>query len=323
LADQIGRSFETYGRHTHVRQTTIFGGVRQGPQVHALKAGVDVLVATPGRLLDLMGQRFVHLDRVEVLVLDEADRMLDMGFIRDIRRIVAAVPAKRQTMLFSATMPSSIMHLARSILTEPVEVRVHPEAPAAENVDHAVYLVERPYKQALLEHLLQSGTISRALVFTRTKRMADRVVVHLRHASIAAEAIHSDKTQGARQRALGDFMAGRTSILIASDIAARGLDFVDVSHVINYDMPQDAETYVHRIGRTGRAGAGGTALSFCGLDERGQLASIERLIHMALPTVAEHPFRSAVPRLQRRTAPTKFPASWRRLGHARSFAKKR
>jgi len=318
LAAQVGEFFATYGRHTRQKHTTIFGGVGQGPQTRALAHGVDILVATPGRLLDLIGQRHVHLDRVETLVLDEADRMLDMGFIRDIRRIVAKVPKQRQTMLFSATMPSSILNLARSILTEPIEVRITPEAPAAETVEHTVYFVERQHKQDLLHHLLVGEEISRALVFTRTKRRADRVVLHLQHANIAAEVIHSDKTQGARQRALEDFKKGRVRVLVASDIAARGLDVDDISHVINYDIPEEAETYVHRIGRTGRAGRAGRALSFCGLDERRSLRAIERLIKCELPAAQEHPFKSAVPPRPASSMETStFPSSWRKLGRGR------
>jgi len=317
LAAQIGESFATYGRHTDVRCAVVHGGVRQGPQVKCLRRGVDVLVATPGRLLDLLGQRIVRLDAVEVLVLDEADRMFDMGFIRDIRRIVAAVPTRRQTMLFSATMPARIMAFARSILSDPVEVRISPEAPAAETVEHFVYLVEPQHKQDLLHHLLGDGGITRALVFTATKRGADRVLLHLQHAGIDAEVIHSDRPQQDRQRVLDAFKAGRIRVLVASDIASRGLDVEEISHVINFDMPRDAETYVHRIGRTGRAGLAGSALSFCGLGERGQLSDIERLIDMQLTTIVDHPYPSPIPRLQRRKSRTSFPKSWYRLGRGR------
>jgi ATP-dependent RNA helicase RhlE len=279
---------------------------------------VDILVATPGRLLDLIGQRHVNLGRVEVLVLDEADRMFDMGFIRDIRKIIAKVPEQRQTMLFSATMPSSIMNLANSILKDHVDIRITPEAPAAETVDHTIYFVERHHKQDLLQHLLVGDEISRALVFARTKRGADRVVLHLQHANISAEVIHSDKTQGARQKALDDFKCGRVRVLVASDIASRGLDVDDISHVINYDIPDEAETYVHRIGRTGRAGQAGRALSFCGLDERSNLRAIERLLKCQLPAAAEHPFKSAVPARPTSLAPvSSTPTSWRKLGRGR------
>ena len=318
LAAQVGECFDTYGRYTRQKQATIYGGVAQRSQTRALERGVDILVATPGRLLDLIGQGHVHLGRVEVLVLDEADRMFDMGFIRDIRKIVAKVPEHRQTMLFSATMPSSIMNLAHSVLKNPVEVRMTPETPAAETVDHTVYFVERHHKQDLLHHLLVGGEISRALVFARTKRGADRVVLHLQHANISAEVIHSDKTQGARQKALDDFKSGRVRVLVASDIASRGLDVDDISHVINYDIPDEAETYIHRIGRTGRAGQAGRALSFCGLDERSNLRAIERLLKRELPAAAEHPFKSAVPpRPSGLVTPPPTPASWRKLGRGR------
>ena len=317
LAAQIGESFATYGRHAGLKHVTVHGGVRQGPQARKLRQGVDILVATPGRLLDLMGQKIVTLSKVEVLVLDEADRMLDMGFIRDIRRIVARVPAERQTMLFSATMPKSILHLASTLLTDPVEIRITPEAPAAETVEQVVYFVEPRHKQALLHHLLETSDISRALVFARTKRGADRIVLHLQHADFSAEVFHSDKAQAARQRVLNDFKEGKTRVLVASDIAARGLDVDDISHVINFDLPVEAEMYVHRIGRTGRAGKPGHALSFCGLSERTCLDSIERLIDLQVPAVEEHPFRSLVPRRPRRSSTDRITATWRRIGRAR------
>ena len=297
LAAQIGQSFATYGRHTGLAHTTIYGGVKQGPQAKALKKGVDVLVATPGRLLDLMGQRLVKLKHLEVFVLDEADRMLDMGFINDIRRVISALPSERQTLFFSATMPPAIQSLADSILRNPVQVRIAPERPAAETVEHSVYFVERNHKRTLLSHLLSDGEISRALVFTRTKVGADRVTMHLRHADVVAQAIHSDKPQAKRQRALANFKRGKTRVLVASDIAARGLDVDDISHVINFDVPDEPETYVHRIGRTGRAGASGKALSFCSMSERSNLADIEKLIRQTVNVVEDHPFRSDVPRL--------------------------
>ncbi len=318
LAAQVGECFDTYGKYTHQKQTTIYGGVSQGSQTRALNHGVDILVATPGRLLDLIGQRHVDLGRVEFLVLDEADRMFDMGFIRDIRKIIAKVPEQRQTMLFSATMPSSIMNLAHSILKDPVDVRITPEAPAAVTVDQTVYFVERHHKQDLLQHLLVGDDISRALVFARTKRGADRVVLHLQHANISAEVIHSDRTQGARQKALDDFKCGKVRVLVASDIASRGLDVDDISHVINYDIPDEAETYVHRIGRTGRAGQAGRAMSFCGLDERSNLRAIERLLKRQLPAAEDHPFKSAVPARPTSLAPvSSSPTSWRKLGRGR------
>ena len=295
LAAQIGESFAAYGRHARLRHAVITGGVSQGPQNKALKKGVDILVATPGRLMDLMRQGRAVLKQVEILVLDEADRMLDMGFIDDIRTIIRALPKKRQTLFFSATMPAKVQSLANKILSDPVEIRVTPECPAAETVDHAVYFVERPDKRALLQHLLDGDEISRALVFTRTKRAADRVTKQLREANICVDVIHADRTQKARDRAMANFKKGHTRVLIASDIAARGIDVDDISHVINYDVPEEAETYVHRIGRTRRAGAAGKALSFCDIEERGHLESIERLIRMPLRQVADHPYLSPLP----------------------------
>jgi ATP-dependent RNA helicase RhlE len=292
LAAQIGDSLRTYGKYLPLRSAVIFGGVSQVPQVDALHRGIDILVATPGRLLDLINQGHVHLDRVEVLVLDEADRMLDMGFILDIRKIIARVPAERQTLLFSATMPPEIRELADGLLDEPVRVAVSPETVAAETVTHRVYLVERDDKQPLLTHLLRDASMTRALVFTRTKHGADRVVKRLERDEIDAVAIHGNKSQNARLRALDSFKSGRTRVLVASDIAARGLDIDEVSHVINFDLPNEPETYVHRIGRTGRAGATGTAVSFCASEERGFLRSIERTIGMSLPVEADQPFHA-------------------------------
>ena len=271
LAVQINESFGAYGRHTGLRSTVIHGGVGQHPQVRALRAGVDILVATPGRLLDLMQQRHVDLARVEVLVLDEADRMLDMGFIHDLRRIVAQVPTRRQTLLFSATMPPAIRQLAAQWLRNPVDVKVNPTAPAAETVQQLVMFVEQANKIRTLTHLLKTTAWTRTLVFTRTKRRADKVASLLRTSGIAADAFHADKSQAARQRSIARFKSPRPAVLVATDIAARGLDIDLVSHVINYDLPIDAENYVHRIGRTGRAGADGVALSFCDTGERDAL----------------------------------------------------
>jgi len=287
LAAQIGESFGVYGRHAGLRHTTIFGGVKQGPQERALRSGVDILVATPGRLLDLLNQRLLSLREVEIFVLDEADRMLDMGFIPDVRRVIGHLPARRQTLLFSATMPREIQALADTLLKAPVKVHLTPESPAAYTVRHAVYFVESHQKPALLEHLLGNPAMTRALVFTRTKRGADRVARRLSGSRIAAEAIHSNKSQNARMRALENFKRGTTRVLAASDIAARGLDVDDISHVINYDLPGDAETYVHRIGRTGRAGAAGEAISLCCADQRGEWLDIERLLGKAVPVL--HP----------------------------------
>jgi ATP-dependent RNA helicase RhlE len=292
LAAQIGLSFGTYGRHTALRQAVIFGGVNQNPQVHALRSGVDILVATPGRLLDLMQQGLVDLRHLEVLVLDEADRMLDMGFIADIRRIIAKVPRRRQTLLFSATMPPDIRELADTILSGPVYVRVAAVSMAADTVGQSVYLVEKRDKPAMLEHFLTNNQVGRALVFTRTKHGADRVARSLSRAGIVAEALHGNKSQNARTRAMSRFKSSTPPVLVATDIAARGLDIDEISHVINYDMPNIPETYVHRIGRTGRAGASGLAVSLCDSQELPYLKDIERLILKPIPV---HPDCSRLP----------------------------
>jgi ATP-dependent RNA helicase RhlE len=292
LATQIADSFRTYGRHLGLTCTTIFGGVGQGPQVRALARGVDILVATPGRLLDLMGQGHVRFEGLQILVLDEADRMLDMGFIPDIRRILAALPTVRQTALFSATMPPEIARLAEGLLKDPVRVAVTPVASTVELIDQHVLFVERADKQALLGEVLKDPAITRALVFTRTKHGANRVATQLERRAIAAAAIHGNKSQGARERAIEDFRQGRTRVLVATDIAARGIDIDGVSHVINFDLPTPPESYVHRIGRTARAGARGVALSFCAGEERAQLRDIERLIARQLSVVADHPYLS-------------------------------
>ncbi|WP_428267400.1 DEAD/DEAH box helicase [Haliangium sp.] len=309
LAAQIGDSLRTYGRHLPLRSAVIFGGVGQGPQVDALRRGIDILVATPGRLLDLIDQGHVRLGEAEILVLDEADRMLDMGFIRDIRRIIAELPAREQTLLFSATMPDEIRALAAGILDEPVEVAVTPQATTAETVEQWVYLVERADKQALLTHLLRDDALAKALIFTRTKHGADRVAKKLNRSSIEAMAIHGNKSQNARLRALDSFKRGRTRVLVASDIAARGLDIDEVTHVINFDLPNEPETYVHRIGRTGRAGASGIALSFCANEERTYLRDIERTVEQDLAVIADHPFHAGFEKLPReRPAPRPKPS---------------
>ena len=278
LAAQIADSFRVYGQHTGLRQTVVFGGVSQIPQAEALGRGVDILVATPGRLLDLLQQKLLSLGDVEILVLDETDRMLDMGFIRDVRRIVAHTPTKRQTLMFSATMPSEIQGLADTLLKDPVEVRVPSESMEADTVEQILYLIDTHSKPELLKHVIQSESIERALVFTRTKHSANRVAQKLSRVGIRAEAMHSDKSQNARMRALADFKEGNIRILVASDIAARGLDVDNISHVINYDMPDDPKNYIHRIGRTGRAGLEGQAISFCSPDQRDKLADVERLL---------------------------------------------
>ncbi len=282
LAIQIGESFRDYGRHTGLRGAVVYGGVGQHPQVRALRAGVDILVATPGRLLDLMQQGHVHLGHVEVLILDEADRMLDMGFIHDLRRIVAKVPSRRQTLLFSATMPPAIRQLADEWLRNPVDVRVDPVTRTADRVRQSVMFVEQANKIGVLTHWLENSAWTRTLVFTRTKRRADKVAKLLRQAGIAADAFHADKSQAARQRSLAQFKLPQPAVLVATDIAARGLDIDMVSHVINFDLPIDAESYVHRIGRTGRAGADGVALSFCDAAERATLHAIQRLTKQTL-----------------------------------------
>jgi len=294
LAAQIGESFRVYGQHTGLRHTVIFGGVKQHAQTQVLHRGVDILVATPGRLLDLLNQRLLSLRDVEVFVLDEADRMLDMGFLPDIRRVMAQLPARRQTLMFSATMPGEIRSLAETILQKPVQVKVAAESPAADTVKQALCFVDHQSKPALLEHLLEDPQITRALVFTRTKHGADKVVRRLVRAAIVAEAIHSNKSQNARMRALANFKGGKTRVLVASDIAARGLDVDSISHVINYDLPNVAETYVHRIGRTGRAGARGQAISFCSEEQRDDLRDIERLLGKAIP-VRHHSITAAAP----------------------------
>jgi ATP-dependent RNA helicase RhlE len=292
LASQIADDFRRYGRHTSLRTAVIFGGVSQHGQEQMLRRGADIVIATPGRLLDLVSQRLVSFSQLEVLVLDEADRMLDMGFLPDVRRILAVLPRKRQTLLFSATMPDPIEVLANTMLSAPVRVAVNPVASTVERVSQSLYFVDRSQKSALLEHVLRNREISRALVFTRTKRGANQVALRLAQASIRAEAIHGNKSQAARERALGQFKAGSIRVLVATDIAARGIDIDSISHVVNYELPEIPETYVHRIGRTARAGASGTALSFCDAAERQQLRGIERLIRMPVPVIVEHPYRS-------------------------------
>ncbi len=292
LALQIGESFGTYGRHLPLSRTVIFGGVGQGPQVSALARGVDVLVATPGRLLDLMEQGHAQLSSVEVLVLDEADRMLDMGFIRDIRKILAKLPARRQTLLFSATMPRDIAVLADQMLRDPVKVEVAAPATTAEKVDQWVLFVDRDNKRHLLAEMLKDPKMSRTLIFTRTKHGANRVTEQLSRLQVRAAAIHGNKSQGARQAALESFRSGQTRVLVATDIAARGIDVDGITHVVNYELPNEPESYVHRIGRTARAGARGIALSFCDREERSYLRDIERLTKQPLQVVADHPYRA-------------------------------
>lgn len=293
LAIQIADSFSTYGRYTGIRNTVIFGGVKQGPQVQTLKRGVDILVATPGRLLDLMNQGYISLKDIEYSVLDEADQMLDMGFIHDIKKIIAQLPAKRQSLFFSATMPPDIVKLSNKLLgSNPQKVTIQPRQTTAEKVEQSVYFVSKQGKPKLLVHLLKNEPVDSALIFTRTKHGADKIVRLLGKAGIDAGAIHGNKSQGQRQRALGSFKSGRMGVLVATDIAARGIDVEELSLVINYDLPNIPETYVHRIGRTGRASASGSAMSFCDTEEKVYLRDIQKLIAQKIPVVAEHPFLS-------------------------------
>jgi ATP-dependent RNA helicase RhlE len=290
LAIQIEESFKAYGRHLGLRHAVIFGGVSQHQQVATLRRGIDILVATPGRLLDLMQQRHVSLQHIKHFVLDEADRMLDMGFVQDVRRIIAKLPARRQTLFFSATMPPEIQQLANMILTNPVKVEVTPVSSTADTIQQHLYHVEKMNKRPLLVHLLKNTAIPSALVFSRTKHGADRIAKDLRKAGVNAEAIHGNKSQNARQSALTNFKSRRIRILVATDIAARGIDIDELTHVINFDLPNIPETYVHRIGRTGRAGASGIAISFCDFEEKIWLKDIQRLINKTIPVVKDHPF---------------------------------
>ncbi|MFH1649948.1 MAG: DEAD/DEAH box helicase [Candidatus Woesearchaeota archaeon] len=285
LAAQIGDSCKTYGKYLHISQTVIFGGVGQNPQVGALRRGIDVLVATPGRLLDLMQQGHVYLDHVEVLVLDEADRMLDMGFINDVKKIVSYTPKERQTLCFSATMSREVEQLARTLLHNPAHVAVTPQATTVESVEQKVFFVDQNDKDTVLIELLKQEHLERVLIFTRTKFRANKVANKLCDLGIKADAIHGNKSQNQRTQALAGFQKGRTRVLVATDIAARGIDVEGISHVINYDLPNEAEGYVHRIGRTARAGAEGTAYSFCASDERGYLHDIERLIQQHIEVI--------------------------------------
>jgi ATP-dependent RNA helicase RhlE len=290
LAIQIGESFKAYGRYVRLNHTVVFGGVNQFQQTTALQKGVDILIATPGRMLDLMNQGFISLRDVEIFVLDEADRMLDMGFIHDVRKIISALPQKRQSLFFSATLQPEIIKLASTILRNPKKVEVTPSASTADTIGQFIYFVDKANKNALLMNILKDKTIKTALVFTRTKFGADKVMKVLVKNNIKAEAIHGNKAQNARQRALANFKAQTTRVLVATDIAARGIDVDDLGFVINYEIPNIAETYVHRIGRTGRAGASGTAYSFCDAEEKAYLRDIEKLIKRKIPVVEDHPF---------------------------------
>ncbi|TDQ84510.1 ATP-dependent RNA helicase RhlE [Dongia mobilis] len=293
LAVQIADSIKTYGRHLPLRSTVIFGGVGQAPQVEKMRRGIDFVVATPGRLLDLMNQGHVTLTSVEFFVLDEADRMLDMGFIRDIRKITAVLPTRRQTLLFSATMPKDVAELANSLLTKPKRVEVVPQSTTAERIDQLIYLVPKANKRRLLADLLQAPDVARAIVFTRTKRGADKVSEYLERNGHTSAAIHGNKGQNARQQALAAFRNGTVKVLVATDIAARGIDIDGISHVINFELPLEPESYVHRIGRTARAGNAGVALSLCDSEERSLLRDIEKIVRMKLPVVDDHPLAVA------------------------------
>ena len=327
LAIQIDESFDSYGKHTGLRHAVIFGGVSQFHQTNQLRKGVDILIATPGRLLDLMAQKFVNISHIKTFVLDEADRMLDMGFINDVRKIIAKLPEERQTLFFSATMPPEITRLSTSILTDPVRVEVAAVSSTAENVEQSIYLVEKNDKRQLLIHLLKNDVIQNALVFTRTKYGADKITKDLRRANINADAIHGNKTQNARQKALSNFKEGKIRVLVATDIAARGIDVDSLSHVINFELPNIPETYVHRIGRTGRAGASGAAFSFCDMEERAFLRDIHKLIDQTIPVVEDHPYASTMQFVQTPVAVAnpmnRRPASHSGFRRARSWSQGR
>ncbi|MEF9922924.1 MAG: DEAD/DEAH box helicase [Anaerovoracaceae bacterium] len=290
LALQIHESFCTYGKYTKLKSCVIFGGVSQRPQELELRRGIDILVATPGRLNDLINQKIIDISNIEIFILDEADRMLDMGFLNDIKKVIARIPEKRQTLLFSATMPPDIAKMADTILVNPKKVAITPVSSTVDAIKQKLYYVDKVNKKDLLIHILSDKTITSALVFTRTKHGADRVVKQLGREKIVAQAIHGDKSQGARQLALNNFKEGRLRVLVATDIAARGIDIDELSHVINYELPNIPETYVHRIGRTGRAGLEGVAISFCDFDEKPLLADIIKLTGKQIPEVEDHPY---------------------------------
>jgi ATP-dependent RNA helicase RhlE len=317
LATQIGENFANYARFTNIKHHTIYGGVSQNPQAKAMRRGVDVVVATPGRLLDLIRQNIVRLNALEILVLDEADQMLDMGFITDVRKIIENIHHPHQTLMFSATMPPAIQSLADAILNNPAEVSVAPQSTTVEKIEQSVFYVEKQDKRALLEHLLQQDqTIQRVLVFTRTKHGANKLAQQLAQSKIRVEAIHGDKSQAAREKSLSMFKAGKVRVLIATDIASRGIDVDNVTHVINYDLPNIPESYVHRIGRTARAGAEGIAYSFCDVQERRFLRDIEKLIRLTVPAIQDHPFASPLSD----PAPEKKPYRRRRGGSSNRSA---
>jgi len=303
LAGQINDSIRAYGRHMHLRSTVVFGGASIRPQIKTLAQGVHILVATPGRLLDLMNQRHLQLDDVEVFILDEADRMLDMGFIPDVKKVVAALPKVRQTMMFSATMPKTIQGLADGLLNDPLQVEVAPAASTVDKIEQRVLFVKKDNKRSLLGELMSDADIARVLIFTRTKHGADRVAKHLHQSGIQSDAIHGNKSQNARQRALNSFRSGKVRALVATDIAARGIDVDGVTHVINFDLPNEPESYVHRIGRTARAGSSGIAISFCDIEERGYLRDIEKIIRKSVPVFEDHSYHA--PEIANHTGPSK------------------
>lgn len=305
LAIQIEESFQAYGKNLGLKALVIYGGVSQHPQTAALARGVDILVATPGRLLDLINQKFIRLNHVQYFVLDEADLMLDMGMIHDVRRIIKFIPIERQTMFFSATMPNEIAKLADSILKNPVRVEITPVSSTVDIIEQSVFYVDKKNKTNLLIHLLKNKNIISALVFSRTKHGADKIVKALEKAGLQAQAIHGNKSQNARQLALNNFKERKTRILVATDIAARGIDVEELSHVINFDLPEVPETYVHRIGRTGRAGLGGIALSFCDHEEKSLLKDIQKLITKSIPLVDDHPYPLLVTTIEPKVAPAR------------------
>ncbi len=309
LALQISASIKTYGRRMQVRQTVVMGGVSKRPQMEALRRGVDILIATPGRLLDLINQRCISLSDCDYLILDEADRMFDMGFIRDVRKISAMLPKQRQTLLFSATMPAEVAVLAGEILNQPERIQIAAKSVAVERIEQRVHHVAAVAKKVFLAKLLEAPDLSKVIVFTRTKHRADQVVKHLSRSSIIAEAIHGNKSQNARQRALTNFKAGRLRVLVATDIASRGIDVDDVTHVINFELPNEPESYVHRIGRTARAGAAGVAISLCDAAERPQLRDIERLIKRPLKVVGEKPAELVSSSEKKAKQPSRKPSS--------------
>ncbi len=314
LAIQIDESFAAYGKHTGLSHTVIFGGVSQLHQTNILRRGVDILVATPGRLLDLISQGFIDLKFLKIFVLDEADRMLDMGFIHDVKRIITKLPAKRQTLFFSATMPPEIQKLANVLLTNPAYVEVTPVSSTVEKIEQSLYHVDKANKLSLLQYLLKDKEIVTALVFTRTKHGADKVVKFLHKNEVTAAAIHGNKSQNARQHALSHFKSGNLRVLVATDIAARGIDIDDLSHVVNFDLPNVPETYVHRIGRTGRAGNTGIAISFCDAEERTELKDIQKLIGLSIPVINSHPYPLSNTNFSTPSTPAQKPGQKRSRG---------